>query len=437
MITLVNCVVPHTAKGAGIPPPGLLSLAAAVRQAGHAVRIADLAGTGPGGLPAPEDFPAWLGALPPLVGFSTMSNMLPYALEAARCLKTAAPDTAILFGGCGANAAPVALLRQFPFIDFVFQGEAEQTLPHFLSHYPHHERWRGTAGLVFRDQGTVTANPSPARIADLDALPLPAYDLVNPAAYQGYIGLLTSRGCPFRCAYCEGGAGAGQHLSLQSLPRVFEEIQLLQSTYGLSAFRLLDDTFTVKRERAAQFCRDYLARGCAFQWGALSRVDGLDPDLMQLMAAANCDTLYFGVESGSDRTLQRIRKRVTSACIADVVPRARAHFPKVVASFIWGFPFEEVEDLEATLLVAALLRSAGVVIQMHLWSPMPRSPLCQEYLDQLVYDPQTQSDFVGADVSRYQSLIASNRLIFAPFYHVPHPAFERKKAMIEAMGFAA
>ena len=104
MITLINCVAPHSAKGAGIPPPGLLSLAAAVRAGGIAIQIADLATAGPAAPPAPEVFAGWLGEIPPLVGFSTMSNMLPYALEAARCLKSASPATTILFGGCGASA---------------------------------------------------------------------------------------------------------------------------------------------------------------------------------------------------------------------------------------------------------------------------------------------------------------------------------------------
>lgn len=362
--------------------------------------------------------------------------MLPYALEAARCVKAASPQTAVLFGGCGANAAPEEILRQFSFVDFVFQGEAEFTLPRFLREYPHTRSWRQTGGLAYRENGRIAINPAPPWIEDLDSLPLPAYDLVDHAAYQDYIGLLTSRGCPYQCAYCEGGFFHGGRLTSHSLPMVFAEIKLLQTNYGVSRFRLLDDTFTVRRDRVVQFCRDYRENGLDFRWGALSRVDGLDSELMQLMAQSNCDTIYFGVESGSDRTLRIIRKRVTSARIAAVVPRAREHFPKVVASFMWGFPFEEVSDFEQTLLLAAYLQSAGVIVQMHLWSPMPRSSLCRQYQAQLVYDPQVQSDFVGADVSRYAPLIASNSTLFAPFYHVPHAAFKQKKAMMEAMGFA-
>lgn len=436
MITLVNCVAPHTSKGAGIPPPGLLSLAAAVRQAGIAVRVADLATSGPGVPPAPEDFPRWLGGPTPFVGFSTMSNMLPYTLEAARCLKAAAPRTVILLGGCGAQAALAEILRQFPWIDFAFQGEAESSLPQFLARYPQTDSWRETDGLAYRDRDQVVVRPPPARIPDLDVLPMPAYDLVERAAYRSYIGLLTSRGCPYDCTYCEGGSLMGERLTSHSLARVFAEIQWLQTDYGITRFRFLDDIFTARRERVLQFCRDYREAGESFHWGVLSRVDGLDPALMREMARAGCDTVYFGVESGSDRTLREIRKRVTSAQIAAVVPQAAGVFPKVVASFMWGFPFEERADFEETLLLAAYLRSFGVTVQLHLWAPMPRSSLCRRYLDQLVYDPQVQSDFVGADVTRYASLIASNPRVFAPFYHVPHASFAEKRDMIEAMGFA-
>jgi anaerobic magnesium-protoporphyrin IX monomethyl ester cyclase len=436
MITLVNCVAPHSAKGSGIPPPGLLSLAAAVRGEGIAIRIADLAITGSAALPPPEVFPSWLGEIPPLVGFSTMSNMLPYALEAARCLKSASPATTILFGGCGASAAPEEILRQFSFVDFVLQGEAERTLPKFLQEYPHAGPWWRTEGLAYREQGRILVNAAPPRITDLDSLPLPAYDLVPRSAFQGYVGLLTSRGCPFQCTYCEGGVVRGERLAAHSLARVLAEIRGLQNDYQVSRFQLLDDTFTVNRDRVIEFCQSYNDGGCTFDWGALSRVDGLDLDLMERMAQARCGTMYFGVESGSDRVLEMIRKRVTSDRIAAVVPRAREYFPKVVASFMWGFPFESLEDLEATLLLAAYLRSAGVMIQLHLWAPMPRSSLCKQYQAQLVYDPEVQSDFVAADVDRYAPLIASNSRLFAPFYHVPHPAMAEKRAMIDAMGFS-
>jgi radical SAM superfamily enzyme YgiQ (UPF0313 family) len=102
---------------------------------------------------------------------------------------------------------------------------------------------------------------------------------------------------------------------------------------------------------------------------------------------------------------------------------------------MWGFPFEDLADLEETLMMAAFLRAYDVNIQVHLWSPMPRSRLFEQYRDQLVYDPGVQSNIVFGNVTRFHSLIASSPALFAPFYHVPHPDFERKKMMIEGMGF--
>jgi anaerobic magnesium-protoporphyrin IX monomethyl ester cyclase len=436
MITLVNCVAPHASEGAGIPPPGLLLLAAAVRQTNIPVRLMDLATSGSILPPDPEEFPRWLGEISPVVGFSTMSNMLPYALEAARCLKAVSPRTTILLGGCGAQAAVAEILTRFPFIDFVFQGEAEVSLPLFLTRYPARESWRETPGIAYRDNGHPVVNPPAPRIRNLDDLPMPAYDLVNRSAYRGYIGLVCSRGCPFACSYCEGAFTRGERVTAYSLERVFAEIKLLCNGYGISHFRFLDDTFTAQQERVVQFCRSHEEEGWDFNWGVLSRVDGMESSLMRLMARTNCNTVYFGVESGSDRTLRTIRKRVSSADISKVVPRAAEHFPHVIASFMWGFPFEELSDLEETLLLAAYLRSFGVTVQMHLWAPMPRSPLCKQYQSQLVYDPGVQSDFVVANVARYESLIASHSTIFAPFYHVPHPAFAQKRQMIRDMGFA-
>ena len=112
------------------------------REAGFEVRLAELAATGKDGMPAPAAFPQWLGETGPVVGFSSMSNMLPYSLEAARCLKAASPQTTIVFGGCGVQVAVKEILERFPFIDFIFQGEAEYTFPDFLRRRTDPAAWR-------------------------------------------------------------------------------------------------------------------------------------------------------------------------------------------------------------------------------------------------------------------------------------------------------
>jgi anaerobic magnesium-protoporphyrin IX monomethyl ester cyclase len=437
VITLVNCVTPHDAVGGlQVPPPGLLSLASAIRESGTPVRFVDLATAEDQWPLAPDEFPNWLGEIPPIVGFSTMSNMLPYAVEAARALKAVSPQTTILFGGCGTQAAIEGIVREFPFIDFAFYGEGEQSVPEFVRQYPSSDSWREVTGLVYRQNGHVVVNPPPPRITDFDTIPLPAHDLVDFSAYNPTITVMSSRGCPFACTYCESVAFWERKVTFYSVPRLFAEIRLLQTRHGIASFGFSDDTFTARRQRAAAFCHEYLNGGWNFRWGCAARVDGVEPELMKLMAQANCQDFYFGVESGSDRMLRAVRKGVTRAQICDVVPRAKEHFPQVIASFMWGFPFEELSDLEETLLLAAFLQTYGVQVQLHLWSPMTRSALFEQYRDQLVYDPDVQSNIVLADVARYQPMIRAHPDIFAPFYHVPHPDFERKKQMIEAMGFS-
>jgi anaerobic magnesium-protoporphyrin IX monomethyl ester cyclase len=437
MITLVNSVMPHeVARGMHVPPPGVLSLASAIRESDVQVRFLDVANLGEHWPLAPEDLPALLGDIPPMVGFSTMSNMLPFTVEAARALKAVSPQTTIVFGGCGTQAALEGILTKFPFVDFAFYGEGEECVPKFLQSYPHSGSWREVAGLAYRQNGQVIVNPPPRRIAQLDALPMPAYDLVDFASYSPTITLMTSRGCPFCCSYCESVAFWERRVTSYSVPRLFAEIKLLRTAHGVSSFGFSDDTFTASRKRASEFCREYIRGGWDFHWGCAARVDGVEPELMKLLAQANCQDFYFGVESGSDRTLRAIRKGVTRDQICDVVPRAREHFSRVIASFMWGFPFEELADLEETLLLAAYLRSCDVQAQLHLWSPMTRSSLFEQYRDQLVYDPAVQSNIVLGEVKRYEKLIRSHPEIFAPFYHVPHPDFERKKRMVEAMGFS-
>lgn len=434
MITLINCASPNKKA---VPPPGILSLAASLRKAGVETRILDLQVVPESESFEPEIVLELLGNPPQMVGFSTMSNMLPFALEAARILKENFPQTQIIFGGCGVQGVLQEVLSRFDYIDFAFHGESDISLPEFVKAWEAGKNWYDVPGLAFRDGSKVIVNPPPPRIQDLDNLPMPAYNLLDMTKYHAPISLMATRGCPFHCAYCDGGAFRGTQPVSRSSQSLLDEILMLASTYYRTKFSFVDDTFTAPPQKAEDFCRNYLERGCEFEWGALVRLDTISEPLMDLMAAAHCDALYFGIESGSENVLKAIGKRFRLSNVEHILSEAKKRFSFVITSFIWGFPFETVEDLKQTLLLASYFQTLNIGIQMHLWAPMPRSALFSAYRKELRFDPEILSNIVKSafNISGFTDMIASDARIFAPFYHVPHPDFAGKREIIQTMGF--
>jgi anaerobic magnesium-protoporphyrin IX monomethyl ester cyclase len=435
MITLVNCQYPAQTAAA---PPGVLSLAASIRAAGIEVSVLDLQLLADLSQVTPEDLLAKLGdPPPPVVGLSTMSNMLPFALESARLLKQAHPQVTIVIGGCGVQGIFQEILERFEDVDFLFQGEGDVAFPHFLKTFLAGGEWQLLPGIAFRAGSKVQINPPPPRIQDLDLLPLPAYDLVDINAYTAPLNLMTARGCPFHCVYCSGGAFRGTAPVARSHSGLIEEIELLAARYRKEKFSFVDDTFTVPRGRAASFCRTYREKGSRFSWSILARINTLTLEDLDLMAQSGCKALYFGIESGSERVLSRIKKGFTLKDAETTLRQAKERFEFVVASLMYGFPFETVADLEQTLVLAGYCQMLNIGKQLHFWSPMPLSSLYEQYREQLVYDPEIYSNAVKSklDLSRYEPLIASDSRVFAPFYHVPHPGLKEKIELARSMGF--
>ncbi len=435
MITLISCIFPDTKA---LAPPGVMALGAAFRAAGVDVEIVDIQTSPQGPDVQPEDVVEMVAdKRPEMIGFSSMSNMLPFALTAAEAVKKEYPETKIIFGGCGVQSVLAEVLGAYPYVDFAFHGEGDITAPQFVKAYQSGGEWRDTPGLAFRDGTKIVINPAAPRIQDLDSLPRPGYDMLDMSLYTAPIGLMTTRGCPFKCTYCDGGAWRGMKPINRSADGILDEVEALVEKYGRKRFSFVDDTFTVPLRRAEAFCNRYLERGCDFEWGVLVRVNTVNDELMSLMKRAGCGSLYFGVESGSERVSERINKNLKMDVVEKVLSQASEKFESVTASFIWGFPFEEIEDLEQTFLLASYLHTVGVEIQTHLWSPMPQSALFEEYKDQLVFDPEFCSNIAHSKFSldRYVDMIASNAKVFAPFYHVPHPGFEKKRELISNLGF--
>ena len=331
------------------PSLGLLTLAAYLRAEGCDVRIVDLTFSRDG---RPVDR-ALAEFRPDLVGVHTKTLTARRAVEVAARARTAGAYT--VAGG------PDAATRPEWYLDGGFQavvtGEGEATsldLAHVLSSGGDPI---GRPGVVARVRGRTVRGPARPFLKHLDALPLPAWDLVDMEAYLGRweartgerrAAVLTSRGCPFDCSWCSKPT-FGRTFRQQSPSRVLEELVALKSRYGVDYVRFCDDVFGIHRPWLEDLLDRMVASELGLKFECLARVDLLKPDLLARMRAAGLERVYVGVESGSQKMLDLMNRGTRLQQVERAADALRRAGIRQYWFLMLGYPGETLEDIEATL----------------------------------------------------------------------------------------
>jgi len=367
----------------------------------------------------------------PLLGISCFSSMLPYAVSAAQRLRETKPDLKILLGGPGPSAVAKELMEAFSAIDFVVYGEGEETAVELAASLE-----TGTppvsaiAGLVWRaPDGTVVQNPSRRRRKELDQIHFPAYERVELADYD-VVGVVYARGCPYACTYCDVVSMWKRQNVARSLDNVLAEIAWLKSRFGVRHVAFVDDLFTVDRSRTLEFCREFERLDWQVTWGCTTRIDRVDDGLIDDMAAAGCNYVFYGVESGSAKILARVNKVIPFEQTISAVKASARHEMYVHTPLMWGFPFEDFTDFRETLLFGQYLQHCGANVFYTMATPLPATALYAEYRDRLAFDPETYSTIIGSsgstNLADVENLIRSSPHLFPGFYHFADGMVEEK-----------
>jgi radical SAM superfamily enzyme YgiQ (UPF0313 family) len=238
---------------------------------------------------------------------------------------------------------------------------------------------RGLEGIALRDAGGPRVNPPRAPVADLDSLPRPAYDLLpmreygTPFSASGRVtSLVTSRGCPYRCSFCDAWVVMGRKYRAHSAARVVEEIAWLARDFGVREVVFKDSEFTLDRARVERFC-DLMREGPRVSWTCSARVDAVDEALLRRMAEAGCRVVQLGVESADPEVLRALRKGIRLERVRAAFAAARAARIETVANLMVGTPGETRESLEATRRLVAEIRPDHLNVQVFV--PYPGTEL--------------------------------------------------------------
>jgi len=363
-------------------PLGLASIAAVLREHGVGVAAIDAWALG---LDAEGVASAVRRNPPRIVGITMMSPRAPAALRVAAAVRETLPGAMIVAGGPHPSAVPRELLTNYTCIDAVAVGEGEFTMLDIVKAIVRKSNLSGIPGVAWRDrEGRIIMNPSRPLIADLDSLPSPARDLfpleryritppygmLHPAAT-----MVTIRGCPYRCIYCSKSV-FGSTVRAQSPSSVVNEVESLMRIYKVREIKFYDDDFTLLMDRAEAICEEIVRRKLIISWSCTTRVNLVNEELLRKMKEAGCWLISYGVESGSQRILDRACKGVTIAQVRDAFRWTREAGIKIHGYFMVGLPGETPETLRATIALAKELEPETTS-----WGPTmvyPGTPLFAE-----------------------------------------------------------
>ncbi|HSV99513.1 MAG TPA: radical SAM protein [Sedimentisphaerales bacterium] len=397
-------------------PLGLASLATVLRGAGHEVVVYDADfNENPSAMDygrLPEYYPDYLASFrdgshpiwkevrrtvetfePELIGVSVWTAYAASAFHIAGLCREIRPTCPIVAGGPHATVKAEETLRICPSIDYVIRGDGETALLDLTAQLSGTGRgFDAVENLSFRRGGSVTHNASGLPGRNLDEIPIPDRALLkNRRAYSSEdMGLImTSRGCPFSCAFC---ATETRRVRYSSVERVLAEIRQVRADYGVTQFSFKDDSFTVNRSRVAEFCNALLQEDFRIGWECNTRVDLITEDLLNGMKRAGCNSIKVGIESGSEAVLERMNKGITLDQVrtaSTLLRKAGIHW---TGYFLMGTPGETAEDVYRTLDFMYEIRPDFA--SMGVYEPFPGTTMFEEGLKRgLVKPDMTLEDF--------------------------------------------
>ena len=370
-----------------MPSLGLGYIAAVLRQSGHDVSILHC-------LKEEftyQDFEDYIKAGSyQVICYQMFSYDISSIKKYLEIVKKVAPHIVNVVGGYHPSGDPQGVLKVLTDADFGFISEVEIAFPKFITEILNSEpNWATVPNLIWRDNGQIKVNPIQI-VEDLDQIPFPAWDLMDPNTYPesphgGFVKqfptapIIITRGCPMKCTFCAGKSITTDHLRTRSVDNVIEEMKFLGKNYGVYDFLIEDENFTHHKKLLREFCQKIIDQKLNISWSCPSgvRLDTLDLESLKAMEKAGCYSLSVGVEFGSQRIHDITKKRLSLEIIKEKLELFKHVKIQTTGFFLFGIPGETKEEMLQTIRFSKELNLDRA--QYNNYMPLPGSELFRTF----------------------------------------------------------
>ncbi len=319
-------------------------------------------------------------------GISVTTPNMPDVFHVSKIIKERFPDVMVVAGGPHVTGEPALTLKEAPYVDAVVRGEGELTISEIAE-------GRDIAlikGVTYRRGSDFVSNADRDNISDIDELPLPARHLLDMKFYTRpsrftsrnlslrATSIFTARGCPYRCAYCAGPLVFSGKVRFHSPERVIREIDELVSKYQVEALYFAEDMFLSSRRRAEELLGLFIDKGIAekVRWIAQAKANIITEDLLSLMKKSGCVGLEYGFESGSQRVLNLMHKKLSVEESLEAARLTRRSGLRFQANIIAGYPGEKEDDFRRTIEFIKKIRPS--MVGFNIFMPLPGTASYEE-----------------------------------------------------------
>lgn len=315
------------------------------------------------------------------------------------------------------------IMKKFKELDIAIWGEYEFAVKEIAT-----MKLSKVKGITFRNDNKIYKTEDRPRLENLDLLPLPARDLLNNKLYKApdtgkpiaYI--LTGRGCPHRCIYCAVSVASGYKLYTRSVESIIREIEECYYKFKIKDFFFRSDTFTWDEKWVVSLCQKIIEKKIKIRWGTNSRVDTINENRLYWMKKAGCYVIGFGIESGNQEMLNKMKKRITIEQIKDAVNICKKYRIRSYLLFMFGLPWETKESANDTIKLA--LELDGDFADFNIAYPLPGTEFYEiAKKDKLFNGELTGFDYAKPIVRTYsltrEELIEIRKDAIKKFYFRP------------------
>jgi len=282
-----------------------------------------------------------------LIGITVLSPAYYEVVQVVNLIRSVRPGTPICLGGAYVTTIMEEIFKETP-ADFAVYGEGEITFSELISHLKGETEISKIKGLIYKSDGRIITNPAREQIKDLDSIPYPAYDLFKMNRYPMHR-IVTSRGCPFKCVFCNSSSIWLGNWRKREPELIVEEIEYLMKKYKKKTFFFNDNSFNIDLNRVEKLCRIILDKKLRFLWTTPVRAELITKEIAQLMKRSGCYNVGIGVESANNAILRTMKKNTTIEATQRGIRIFKEAGIEVLGQFVIGSPGDTLESVKESI----------------------------------------------------------------------------------------